>query len=147
MRRWHPTTNRSTAILVPAAASGVIFLLSTGAFTLLESNAPKMFDSEAAAMVIPLSFLATIVGFILGLVPMFVGVSAMHWLGSWNLGLRHPAAWGLAGGGMAAAVVIAGSSGHFDTSGGFAPALVATGTLCALLARGYVRWPSEEEWQ
>jgi hypothetical protein len=28
-----------------------------------------------------------------------------------------------------------------------AEAFVATGTLCALVARRYVRWPDEEEWQ
>lgn len=143
MRSWRPPTHRRSAILIPSAAAGVTFLVSSGVFALLESNRPIGFDPAIAAA-IGVAILAIPIGFFLALLPMLVGVIAMHWLGSWNLGMRHPAAWGLAGGGMAAAIVIALANGDFDPYFGLAPGFVATGTLCALLARGYVRWRGDD---
>ena len=145
MRAWHPPTHRWRAVLIPAAAAGAVFTVASGTFFVLESNATKVLDSGAAAALLGGLVIGTPVGFFLALLPMSVGVLAMHWLGSWNLGLRHPAAWALAGGGMAALILIALNRSIFDQDFGPATGFVATGTLCALLARGYVRWPSEEE--
>jgi len=124
-----------------------LFLLSAGLFTSLDTNDSKVFDPRLALAVIPLSMAATVVGFFLALAPMLLGVVAMHWLGNWNLGLRHPASWGLAGGGMAYAFICAINGWEQEYAQVMAQGFVATGTLCALLARRYVRWPNEEEWQ
>jgi hypothetical protein len=146
MRRWHPPTHRWTAILIPSGSAGAVFLLASSFFALLANNRPIRFDPDNLG-VIGLTMFAFPVGFFLALLPMLVGVTAMHWFGSWNLGLRHPAAWGLAGGGMAAAIVSTIPHLDYHDSLGTAPGFVATGTLCALLARRYVRWPDEKEWQ
>jgi len=147
MRRWHPPTHRSTAILVPSTMAGALYMLLAGLFTTLDTNDPKVFDPQVAVAVIPIAVAATFFGFFLALLPMLLGVMAMYWLGSWNLGLRHPAAWGLAGAGITSAFVWGINGWEATYAQGLAAGFVATGALCAMLARRYVRWPDQEEWQ
>jgi len=124
---------RTAAILMPAGCAGLLYLF--GAFSVV-AVLPSGSGDEILPFLVMGLMLAIPFGFLLALLPMVVGVLVMSRLGESSEDLRHPAAWGFAGFAMSAALLIL--FGVTDIAGG--PALLFTGTCCALLARGRVRW-------
>lgn len=96
---------------------------------------------EGAVGLFFLAALSSALGAVLALVPLWLGVAALAFAGRWNIGVRHPAFWAMAGAGMPAlALPVFG----VDAASPPALALLFTGATCAALARRYVRWPEYE---
>jgi hypothetical protein len=86
--------------------------------------------------------LVSYVGFLFALLPMIVGVSIMGCLGGLSRMLRSPIIWAAAGFAMMYGInQLLGDDHDMPVK----RPLLVTATLCALLARRYVRWPDKEE--
>ena len=128
---------KTAAILLPCCFAGLLFL---GCGFLVAGLFPT---SPASVEILPFlvfGFAFSIpVGFALASLPMVAGVLTMSRLGELNDRMRHPVAWGAAGFAMSLALLAL--FGVTDMAGG--PALLFTGTCCALFARSFVRWTDE----
>ncbi|QIG79911.1 hypothetical protein [Stakelama tenebrarum] len=136
--------------LVAAAAGGPIgaAILATGA--LVEGGVES---AGTLISFIPLVGISFIFGFFISAIPAMFGSYAMASLGCAHIWARAYAAWGIAGGFIGGGVitlltVLIGSVGLFLATRVMGASVflfgAATGTLCALLARRYVRWLPEE---
>lgn len=111
-----------------------------------------VFESPAAAVSIDIQWIEVLfgilvmimplilIGGLLAFFPVWLGSNLMAWAGEYNIGLRHPAIWGIAGGSIAAmpvALLDAGAAAPFST------ALIATAAICALLVRYGTRWDDD----
>lgn len=133
------------AIGFPALSAGVIYLIALPLAVQMTTPAeswPLEGDWTDMAGILPFVGLATAFGAMIAVVPIVFGVHAMAWLGTHNIGMRHPAIWVLAGGAMAAGILA--PFGAWEDISSPALALVLTGAGCAALARRYVRWPQDE---
>lgn len=131
------TTGIGAAALKASAAAGpiAIFVLLMGQIVSGETLAIRIGPTEVGnAMGMAVWF--SIGAMIVALIPNILGTTLMGWLSARNLGLRHPAAWGLVG---AAAIgfpaIAVNGAGSADTA-----ALAAIGALNALVCRTGVRW-------
>lgn len=138
-----PARWSAKAIGVPAASAGTLYLLALALAAQQCAPAdsiPIGYPSVELLGIVGLVGLASAVGAVVSALPLLIGVFVMSALGRWNLGLRHPAIWALAGAAMAALLVLGG-----DIATPPALALLCTGAVCAALARGYVHWPEDQE--
>lgn len=130
------------AVLVPAWLAGSFYLVSLllAAGATQPAAAAEIDAQWAPALLLVLP--ATLLGAIISALPLAAGVAVMTRLGRWNVGLRLPGAWAIAGAATIAAPVVVVSGGEVQAP---SLALIFTGALCALVARRYVRWPDEYE--
>ena len=128
--------------LIPASlAAGPVFLLGLAiAFWASEPTATwsPMMTQELVALpfqLIALGAVASIVGLILGFLPIWIGTKVMTWLSEDNEGMQLPIVWAIVGG-LAAGVSawLALGSDNLAAQGG-AIAFGFTGAVCALLSR------------
>jgi hypothetical protein len=134
-----PTIQTRTGILRGTLAAGPLFVTLLAAGLALGSNAAIPLGAPGTSWLAAPAVLmvATLPGALLAIVPILLGTAALARLGLDNPGLRHPAAWALAGAGVVLAATIA-----LDAAEpAFTPALAATAAACALLARSGVHWP------
>ncbi len=149
MRRLGDPVVEAGTFWFPAFVAGPIFILLSALFTLPAS--PTWPDMLPLAEPLPLfpfrifvfMLLAAGFGMIPALVLLVPGIHLMIALARLSAGMQLFPAWGLAGGTVAAGVLAA--FGLRDFANPIALAFVATGILCALLARRYVRWFPETE--
>ena len=94
--------NRLLAVIYASMAAGPIALTVIGTGMLL-SGVPVSgtIDTAGIAAAVGIGFWLFFVAMIVALIPNTLGVIAMAWVGGWNIGLRHPGMWILAGGAMA----------------------------------------------
>lgn len=126
---------------IAAFSAGPIFLIGLALFAAMLGNAPvevAAFDQFILAAFSAL-IASSVVGTILSILPIAFGRVLLMWIGRKNVGLRHPAIWGLTGGFLAWSALIA-----FDyrstVDDPLLPALMLTGTCCALLCRMTADW-------
>ncbi|THD36534.1 MAG: hypothetical protein E7773_05840 [Sphingomonas sp.] len=133
------TTGIGAAALKASAAAGpiAIFVLLVGQMLSGETLAIRVGPTEVGnAMGMAVWF--SIGAMIIALIPNILGAMLMGWASARNLGLRHPAAWGLVGAAVMGLPAIAiDGAGSADTA-----ALAAMGALNALVCRMGVRWAS-----
>lgn len=121
---------------VPLAtvAAGPAFLIGMGLGQLGATADPVTVGPAALGLPL-LLFPAIVVGAVLSILPILIGGYAMAWIGQQNAALRLAPAWALAG------ALTAGLLGlWFEIDPDTMIALGATGAICALVCRRYVRW-------
>ncbi|WP_145961040.1 hypothetical protein [Sphingosinithalassobacter portus] len=140
---------RIAAYAIPAIAAGPCFLLSFGLWALvtLTDPIPVAVAGEYGLIaeifrLLPFFAVAGIVGFIPAVLVLAIGVRLASYVGQILFSAQFYAVWGMLGGGIAALILLPFNHGDCSDPGSFA--FLATGTLCALLARRYVRWLPEE---
>ena len=130
--------NRLLAVIYASMAAGPIALAVIGAGALL-SSAPLAvaIDPNEIVPAVGLGLWVFFLAMIVALIPNTLGVVAMAWVGGWNVGLRHPGVWMLAGGAMAGLPIWLLQSG--PSSSDPVAFWAATGAASALVARRTVR--------
>jgi hypothetical protein len=124
-----------TGVVRACLAAGPVFVAAVTLFTAIAMPQPIPVTSAGwlfALLVVP----AIPAGGILAMLPALLGTDLLARLGSGNIGLRLPVAWGLVGG-IVPGVATALNGGDGVTTAAFA----ATGAACALLCRSGTRWP------
>lgn len=92
--------------------------------------------TDAGFVLLVLPFVACPVGFVIAVVPNFVGSLGLHALGVQNDASRLPVFWGMIGG-----LVAGGGVGATGAPFELAAAFAATGSACALICRSGADWP------
>lgn len=81
-----------------------------------------------------------VIGALLASAPVLLGGALLARVGTANVGVRHPACWAILGGAIPGTAITALDMGDVQQ---FNVALIATGTICALLVRYGTRWPGD----
>lgn len=126
--------------LVATLAAGPLFLLMLG-LAVIVTGAGEAIDVDPGGKMLgpllPILAASLVIGAFLAVLPVCIGGTVMGWVAARNIGLAHPAIWAMAGGGaMAGGLLPFGAIGDSPVS----IALIATGTICALIVRFGTRW-------
>jgi hypothetical protein len=133
-----PGFSFSGSIGLASLAAGPIFLVSTVlAFAYSELPRPLIIDPAQIVAGIALFIPAVIVGFILSIVPNFMGSYLMHFTGKAFPATRAPLLW--FGTGALCGAALAWSTGAFDDPA-YAFALILTSACCARICRLSAYW-------
>lgn len=128
------TQNTGLAVFYASLAAGPIAMTVT---VLMGQPITYVRDLHVIGLLISLlSF--SVVSTLFALIPNLIGICVMGWLGSRNVGLRHPAIWALAGAaaaGIPTWLLVASNDGSFWTT-----TWAAIGALSALVARWAIWW-------
>ena len=119
-----------------AAGPIAICVLLMGQMLSGETLAIRMAPTEIGN-VVGMAMMFSVIAAIVALIPNILGATIMGWASARNLGLRHPAAWGLVG------AAVMGIPGMLADGGGASPdaaALAAMGAMNALVCRLGVKW-------
>jgi hypothetical protein len=129
-------SNGLVATTFASLAAGPVFMVVTLYGEQLQPGPWGVLGSDpdlraVLAAIVAASFVGTIVSFL----PNLIGVYAMGRLGGRNVGLRHPAIWGLGGAALAAIPFVLS-----DAPDAIVQAVAGVGAGCALVARLFVTW-------
>lgn len=129
---------------IACLGAGPVFIATLLSSIVLENPAQPIVVEVSWGQIIgaglAMVFPVMLVGGLLALFPVWLGTKLLAWAGARNIGLRHPAFWGIAGGAMPALLLPfmdLGSGRQFGTT------LIATGAICALIARYGTRWDDD----
>jgi len=150
VRQYRPEIDGRVYIR-PALAAGPLYLLTSflWAYLLEAAHGPVALPLVDHWFLIPLSMLiglvaSALIGFLPAFFALGLGVQLASFLGAIGISGQLYVVWGLLGGGMAALILLPFNHGDFSWFGNVP--FIATGVLCALIARRYVRWvPADDE--